>query len=405
MTAVSPEDRAGAATDEPILMDVTRLVARAWSGREPTGIDRVCAAYCDHFRPRARAVVQHRGLVRVLPQRESGELFDLFEAPPGGRRAGLARLLSAALISGAGASGLAGLAYLNVGDTDFDLPVHHRWTRETGVRPFYFLHDLIPTLHPEFSRPHAVRRHRGRVRGALGHGAGVIVGTHAVRQDVEAYAAAQGWTLPPLAVAPLAGADFARVSEVQTEDSAPLFLCVGTIEPRKNHRLLLAVWERLVARLGAQTPRLVIAGQTGPMTGDLLASLPRLAQHVEHRPACSDAELAGLMRRARAVLMPSLAEGFGLPVVEALQCGTPVIASSLPVFAEIGQGAAQLVDPHDSAAWEQAILAAVSAPARNSGPVPGFVPPRWQDHFEVIERFIASRVPYTQPSSKRVLAA
>ncbi len=405
MTAVSPAERAGAAITEPVLLDVTRLVARAWSGRHSTGIDRVCAAYLDHFRPHARAVVQHRGLIRALPHRESAELFTLIEAPPRGRRTALARVLSSALLSGTAEAELSGRAYLNVGDTDFDLRSHHRWTEQTGVRPFYFLHDLIPALNPAFSRPHAERRHRGRVRGALEHGAGVIVGTQAVRQEVEAYAAANGWPLPPLAVAPLAGADFAQKPEVRAEEQAPYFLCVGTIEPRKNHRLLFAVWEQLAARLGAETPKLIIAGQTGPMTGDLLAPLANLAPHIEHRPSCSDAELADLMRGARAVLMPSLAEGFGLPVVEALQCGTPVIASALPVFAEIGQGAARLVDPRDSAAWEQAVCAAVHAPSRKTGPVPGFVPPRWQDHFEVVERFIASRAPFAQSSSKRVLAA
>lgn len=407
-----PADRALSplgAPDESVLLDVTRLVARSWTGRQPTGIDRVCTAYLRHFRSRARAVVQHRGLVRVLPERDSAVLFDLLDTPGRGARGRIARMLSAALMKRPRRQAFAGWAYLNIGHTDFDLAVHREWVRQAGVRPFYFVHDLIPVRHPEFSRPHAVRRHRGRVLRALESGAGIILGSQAVRADLEAFAAERALPLPPLVVAPLAGEDLPEDSGASVVPAAPFFLCVATIEPRKNHRLLLDLWQDLAARLGPRTPRLVLAGQTGPMTGDLLAALaevPGLAAHVEHRPSCPDEELATLIRHARALLMPSLAEGFGLPVVEALQVGTPVIASDLPVFREVAQGAACLVAPEDRAGWAQAILAALQEPVRR---VEGFVMPRWPEHFHVVERFIAAPQPHAgsgvTSQSERVLAA
>lgn len=392
-----------------VLLDVTRLVARSWTGRQPTGIDRVCIAYLRHFRSRARAVVQHRGLVRVLPERDSAVLFDLLDTPGRGARGRIAQMLSAALVKRPRRQAFAGQAYLNIGHTDFDLAVHREWVWQAGVRPFYFVHDLIPLRHPEFSRPHAVRRHRGRVLRALECGAGIILGSQAVRADLAAFAAEVGLALPPLAVAPLAGEDLSADTGVHPVPAAPFFLCIATVEPRKNHRLLLDLWQDFAARMGPVTPRLVLVGQTGPMTGDLLAPLaevPGLAAHVEHRPACTDEELAVLIHRARALLMPSLAEGFGLPVVEALQAGTPVIASDLPVFREIGRGAACLVDPADRAGWSEAILAALHEPARR---VEGFTMPRWPEHFHVVERFIAAPQPHAgadaRPQCERVLAA
>jgi glycosyltransferase involved in cell wall biosynthesis len=389
----------------PVLLDVTRLVAQAWSGRQAGGLERVCSAYWRHFRSRARLVVQHRGVIRVLDGEAAAALSDLLGDPPRDVRARLTRLLAASLVTRPPRRGLRGAAYLNPGDTDFDLPAHHRWTGENGLRAFYLLHDLIPARHPEWSRPHAVRRHRGRVRGALTHAAGIILASEAVRHELVAYAAEHGLRLPPLTVAHLAGADLTRPPRTPETDGRPYFLCVGTIEPRKNHRLLLAVWERLIARLGPATPRLLIVGKTGPLTGDLLAPLARLHPHVEHRPACRDADLAVLMQNARALLMPSLAEGFGLPVVEALQAGTPVIASTLPVFGEIGQGAACLLDPHDIEAWEQAIIAAASPAPAGRDTAPAFVPPTWRDHFDCVERFIASPVEAAGRSSERVPAA
>lgn len=394
----------------PVLLDITRLIARRWTGRQATGIDRVCLAYLRHFRSRALAVVQHRGVIRVLAERESAALFDLLEGNAPGVRRHIARRLSAALADRAMHRALEGSAYLNIGHTDFDLAAHSRWIARRRVRPFYFLHDLIPVLHPELSRPHAVRRHHGRARAALENGAGIILGSHAVKHELEDFAAVHRLPLPPLAVAHLAGEDFRPAPSPPSARAMthPYFLCVGTIEPRKNHRLLLDVWRSLAAHLGDACPKLVIVGQTGPMTGDLLASLvtdPALRAHVVHRPKCRDEDLAMLMRDARALLVPSMAEGFGLPFVEALQAGTPVIASDLPVFREIGQGAAMLLDQNDRAAWEAAVLASIARdPFRPAGAA-GYSAPTWSAHFDVVERFIATLVLRTEPLIERVLAA
>jgi len=389
----------------PVLLDVTRLVALGWTGRHPTGIDRVCRAYLRHFRYRAQAVVQHRGVIRVLEPAPSAALFDVLEHPAPGMRRRIARQLSAALIARPARERIAGRAYLNIGHTDFDLPVHHGWAREHRLRPFYFLHDLIPVVHPEYSRPHAVRRHLGRVESALAGAEGIILGSQAVADELAAFAAARGLPLPPHAVAHLAGEIPLPAALPPPAYDRPFFLCVATIEPRKNHRLLLDLWARLAARLGDNTPRLVLVGQIGPLTGDILAPLaanPTLQAHVTHHAACCDAELARLMHHARALLMPTLAEGFGLPFVEALAAGTPVIASDLPVLREIGQGAARLIDPACLDGWERAVLAALEQPALRAK---DFVPQRWGGHFEVVERFIADPAQFRRPSSERVLAA
>jgi glycosyltransferase involved in cell wall biosynthesis len=410
-TAIVPvADPAGA-----VLLDVTRLVAARWSARQPTGIDRVCAAYLAHFRDRAHAVVQHRGVIRVLGSGLSAQLFDLIATAPVGYRPQLAALLALAITRASPRPPHAAMPYLNAGDTDFDLPAHCAWTRHHAIRPFYVIHDLIPTLQPQFSRPHAVQRHRGRVRSALTTGAGIVVGSQAVKRDLLAYAAAEGLPLPPLVVAPLAGAPLPASAPPPPDDGQPFFLTVGTVEPRKNHRLLFAAWRMLADRLGPATPRLVLAGQTGPLTGELLAPLtadPALRRLVVFRPECSDADLAGLLHHARALLVPSLAEGFGLPVVEALQAGTPVIASDLPVFREIGQGLPLLLDPHEPSAWADAIasLALCGQSDAGGGTATGprgcsFVPPRWSDHFAVVERFIATPGSCCEPLTERVLAA
>src|SRR5205823_1812943 len=114
--------------------------------------------------------------------------------------------------------------------------------------------------------------------------------------------------------------------------AVPYFVVLSTIEPRKNHELLLRLWQRLAERHGAAAPRLVLVGHRGwenDAVFKLLDSLRGNSPHVVECPDLDDAALAAVLRGARALLSPSFAEGFGLPVVEALALGTPAIASDI----------------------------------------------------------------------------
>ena len=106
---------------------------------------------------------------------------------------------------------------------------------------------------------------------------------------------------------------------------------------------------------------------------------------------CSDAQLSAWLGGARALLMPSFAEGFGLPVIEALRHGTPVIASDLPVFREIAGGLPTFVDPTDADAWKGAIEAFVDdGPERTRQVIAmrTYVPPTWAAHFAIVEPWL-----------------
>jgi glycosyltransferase involved in cell wall biosynthesis len=111
---------------------------------------------------------------------------------------------------------------------------------------------------------------------------------------------------------------------------------VGTIEPRKNHALAHDAFERLWQQ--DSDLLLVIAGKPGRMVDELLK---RLRSHTLRNKklfffeGVSDSEIAHLFRNAAALLFPSKGEGFGLPLIEAAQYGTPIICSDIPVFREV----------------------------------------------------------------------
>ena len=146
--------------------------------------------------------------------------------------------------------------------------------------------------------------------------------------------------------------------------TAPYFVNVSTIEPRKNMLFLFAVWRRLIETLGPTTPRLVLVGHRGWENENVIDVLDRsrgLAPFLVEASGLSDAGLASLVRGATAVVAPSSVEGFGLPVAEALSLGVPVIASDIPAHREVGGHRATFIDPIDGLTWVRTIRDFVEA--------------------------------------------
>ncbi len=130
--------------------------------------------------------------------------------------------------------------------------------------------------------------------------------------------------------------------------SVAYLLFVGTLEPRKNVAGLLEAYGRLVAR-NAQAPPLVLVGRVVPESAPVLAQLerPPFVGRVQHRGYIPDADRPALYAGATALILPSFAEGFGLPVLEAMTVGVPVVASDRGSLPEVLGDAGLLVSPDD----------------------------------------------------------
>lgn len=380
-------------TERPLLLDVSRLVWRVWTGRLPTGIDRVCLAYLDRFGARSLAVVQRQEFRMVLPADLSDRLFALLRRGGAGFRSGLVRLLGQAMMRRSRAA-IAGKLYLNIGHTGLDAPGLPGWLKRRKLRPVFLIHDLIPITHPEFCRQGEAARHMARMRHALDSAHGVIANSCATLDALTAFAASEGRAMPESIVAWL-GADPQSAPAQIDPPARPHFVTIGTIEARKNHLLLLHIWERLAAQLGDRTPQLMLVGQRGWEADDVFALLdrsPRLRGHVRELGRCDDATMLAMIDSARAVLLPSFIEGFGIPLIEALQRGTPVIASDQPVFREIAGDIPLYLDPLDGQGWETAIadfLGDCPERQRQLAAMAHFRPHSWDDHFDRVEVWLS----------------
>jgi glycosyltransferase involved in cell wall biosynthesis len=225
--------------------------------------------------------------------------------------------------------------------TDFSVPY-------LPFRPSVMtLHDLSPWLDPAW-QPNASRMRRRT--GLLLHGkicTMVITPTEAVR-----HAAIERFRLDPdrVVAVPLAAAEHFR--PVPEPSPAPYFLFVGTLEPRKNIARLIEAWREVRKK---QDVELVIAGRTRSVF-DAIAPEPGLRV----LGAVSEEELPALYSSALACLSPSLYEGFGLPALEAMQCGAVVITSRDPAIMEVTGDAAVHVEATDTRALAEALGAASS---------------------------------------------
>lgn len=405
------------ATTTRVLFDATRLLARGGLAT-PTGIDRVDFAYVsalssdpgfdlrlvtfDVFGPKLLGQGPAARLIEAVRQRWEAstatgkpqarflQLQKWLETPPGSSaavrplagtssagkagslesaRSALDRPLSTLRLRGLlGAKNESPRVYVNTSHGRLFRKAVSRWLGNTGTGGIFFIHDLIPIEFPEFNRPREPERHAARLETVSAHASCVIVNSQSTKDALFHYLQARKRRIPPIAVLPL-GIDqrFGRKPDNEPVAAAwPYFVMLSTIEPRKNHQLLLQIWRRLVETEGERAPRLVLIGRRGWENETIFNVLDRsalLSQHVVECSGLSDGDIINLLRGARAVLAPSFAEGYGLPVVEALALGTPVIASAIAAHREVGGECAEYLDPLDGMAWLQAIRDYAAAPS------------------------------------------
>lgn len=240
--------------------------------------------------------------------------------------------------------------------TNYDVPP---WRQCATVLT---IHDLSLLIHPETHEKRRVSRSRRRLPIMARAANAVIVPTESVRGEVCEHLGLSGDKV--FAVPEAARACFRPMELEATEDvrrrlgiGADFLLTVGTIEPRKNLQTLVSAFEEVAGGQSQPTLQLVIAGNRGWLIEPLLEAVEKspFRDRIILTEYLNDEELRALYSSCRAFVYPSIYEGFGLPPLEAMACGAPVITSRIPALEETTGGAAILVEPTNVQALAGAI--------------------------------------------------
>jgi glycosyltransferase involved in cell wall biosynthesis len=263
------------------------------------------------------------------------------------------------------------------------------------LKSIFMLHDTIPLDFPEFVAPASKKYHRRMVQNTAKYASGLILTTANAARDVRLALESEGRSgLQSVATALPPSPVFSQArSWAPPQVETPYFVICGTVEPRKNHMLLLNVWRELHQELGSMTPRLIIVGSRWSKVSDALQFIQKcdaLRPYVTLVQRLSTPALAKLLRGASALLMPSFAEGFGLPIVEALAVGTPVIASDIPAHREAGGSSATYLSPIDGLGWKAAIRRHQEQPKFGGDRIVAPHLLTWDRYFTRVEALIAS---------------
>lgn len=399
-----------------IVLDLSRLLSRA--GRNTaTGIDRVELAYARHLLtrrpPACFAACSALGSIGMLPTEAAAAYIAATEAAWRGepRRAAhvqamirLSRQMRRRLLL-RGERTLAARLASGGGTPVYLLVSHHhleqrraiaRLKARSGARFVCLIHDLIPIEFPEYAGPGQAARHLQRIETAAQLADAIIVGSAVTRDALQPHLD-RARRNPPVLVAPF-GTGLPALPDPDTAPTIPdrpYFVYVSTIEARKNHLLLLNLWRALVEERGPAAPLLLLIGRRGweaESVIDMLDRCPALRGVVIEHNTLPDSAMAPLLRHARALLLPSFAEGFGLPLIEALALGVPALCSDIPALRETGAGVPEFLDPLDGLGWRAAVLdyAAPRSLRRQDQltRLARWKPPRWEDHFVLIDGLI-----------------
>jgi glycosyltransferase involved in cell wall biosynthesis len=253
--------------------------------------------------------------------------------------------------------------FADILDDAHKLNAYRTLIQTSGVHVAFYCHDVIPLKFKCFVTEKLHEEFRRMIELFSGPKITTICNSRATSDDLQNVRAKMGLSgKAPILLSP--GCDLrpdtksARKSSEGEIPATKYLLYVSTVEIRKNHKVLLEAYDILTAGDAFDPPRLIFVGQRGWLVDELLHSIDErrgTASYVTLMTNVSDADLANLYRGALFTLYPSLYEGWGIPVVEALYYGKFCICSDRGALAEAGGEFAEYLDPGNSELWARRI--------------------------------------------------
>jgi len=245
-------------------------------------------------------------------------------------------------------------------------PIPSSVRRHKTLKHFLTVHDLLPLTVPQYLKGNS-RPYITKLLKSLSPESFVFCTSESVKSDLLTYSPVP---LQHIFITPLAAdrrmfypvGEAAKISGARKKygiPDAPYFLTLSSFDPRKNFEHIIRCFSTLVRSGQAKDFNLVIVGsnpERNQFVETAMTEHPHIQRQIIMPGFIPDEDLAAIYSGALSFLFPSLGEGFGIPVLEAMQCGTPVISSNTTSLPEVVGKAGILLDPFDIEAWCQAMI-------------------------------------------------
>jgi glycosyltransferase involved in cell wall biosynthesis len=377
-----------------ILIDVSMLVNNLRKKQKHFGMFKVSIAYLRYFLNEVQVVFHIRKKLVIMPKHISYQIAVLILEQPQDAFSKIFKLFLKGLCYSNTLNPKNNNVLLKVDYSGFNKHEYFENLKTKDIQLIGMIHDLIPILDSDFNNNHQEFL-SNKIFNLVKESCALLTVAKSTEQEIKNFFLNKQLDLPKLLGIPLGLSleQHIHLSSSHSKISSPYFvMIVAGFEPRKNLFLMLQIWKKLAAKHQSQAPKLLVMGMLKkyPHLPNVLQS-DNLKNLVEFANP-SDEELQIYLKHARALLFPSFAEGFGLPLIEALGLGVPVIASDLDVFKEIAGDVPEYLSPIDGLGWMRMIEHYMDEHSElrqaQLQRMKGFNIPTWQEHFIQLELFL-----------------
>jgi glycosyltransferase involved in cell wall biosynthesis len=403
------------------MLDISRLISRVGNGPH-TGIDRVELAYFNEFLNSDKSVFFLCRLPKsyaILDRAGGQKIFDRLVGAANWGRRGMARFLALtsnpaqqSAISEVWRSAVlksserqfkkcmqanfgSGVQYFNVGHSNLRRGVLSAISNNTSSEIVVFIHDVIPITSSDFSSTETNENFELSISLVAEYADKIIYNSTSTQRAAEAQFVRLG-CVPPGISAHIGVEPKFGTTHIQAPNIKPNFVILGTIEPRKNHALLLSIWQGFEKTVEpSQIPILHIVGKRGWKNSGVFSKLdndPLIGKTVFEHNNLSDLAMREMLAQSWGLLFPSHAEGFGLPLIEAAALGIPIICGENDIYREILGDYPLYLNVDNSYLWSKRILGRAGRNRESEADRhmrAGKVKiPTWNEHFDQIFRFV-----------------
>lgn len=291
------------------------------------------------------------------------------------------------------------IIYINVSHLNLEDSFFLTFLKHNNIRIVCMLHDIIPITHPQFCTHLSYSKHSCRVLNMIDVANIIVCNSYYTKKVFLEYIEKNKifWEgeLEVLQLGTEKLLQDTHILDLDLDNSLSAenyFLILGTIEPRKNHILILKIWMELLLEMGEDCPQLYIVGKRGWQTQEFFDELSVFKAKskglIKEFNDVGDSQLGLFIKNATCLLNPTFVEGWGMPVTEALSLNIPVICSDLEVLRESGQGLPIYIKVGNKEKWKNAILDVHYNNDKYKLDIKNFYPIDWSDHFDRFDHLI-----------------